>query len=47
MSKERIYETDLIRTGSLDDGTKIYKGYGRAHAISTEGKPTIVGSSDP
>jgi len=47
MSKEHIYETDLIWTGNLGNGTKTYKGYSRAHEISIEGKPVIVGSSDP
>lgn len=47
MSKEHIYKTDLVWTGNTGDGTKTYKGYSRAHEISIEGKPTIVGSSDP
>jgi len=46
MSKEHIYETDLIWTGNLGNGTETYKGYSRAHEISIEGKPIIVGSSD-
>lgn len=47
MSKEHIYNTDLVWTGNTGDGTKTYKGYSRAHEISIEGKPKIVGSSDP
>lgn len=47
MSKEHIYKTSLVWTGNTGDGTKTYKGYSRAHEISIEGKPTIVGSSDP
>ncbi len=47
MSREHIYNTNLIWTGNLGDGTKTYKGYSRAHEISIEGKPVIVGSSDP
>lgn len=47
MSKEHIYETNLVWTGNLGDGTKTYKGYSRSHEISIEGKPMIVGSSDP
>ena len=47
MSKEHIYETALVWTGNLGDGTKAYKGYSRAHEISIAGKPIIVGSSDP
>ncbi len=47
MSQEHIYETDLVWTGNLGDGTRSYKGYSRAHEISIAGKPVIVGSSDP
>lgn len=47
MSKEHIYNTDLVWTGNLGNGTRNYKGYSRAHEISVEGKPKIVGSSDP
>lgn len=47
MSKEHVYRTSLVWTGNLGGGTKTYTGYSRAHEISIEGKPTIVGSSDP
>jgi organic hydroperoxide reductase OsmC/OhrA len=47
MSREHIYKTDLVWTGNTGDGTRRYKGYSRAHEISIQGKPTIVGSSDP
>lgn len=47
MSKEHIYQTDLVWKGNTGTGTKTYKGYSRAHEISIEGKPAIVGSSDP
>ncbi len=47
MSKEHIYKTELVWTGNLGDGTKNYKSYSRAHEISIEDKPVIVGSSDP
>lgn len=47
MPQEHIYQTDLIWTGNLGDGTRSYKGYSRAHQISIAGKPVIVGSSDP
>ena len=47
MSKEHIYETNLVWTGNLGTGTKTYQGYSRAHEISIAGKPVIVGSSDP
>ncbi len=47
MSKEHIYQTNLVWTGNLGDGTKTYRGYSRAHEILVAGKPIIVGSSDP
>ena len=47
MSQEHVYQTDLVWTGNLGDGTKTYTGYSRAHEISIEGKPVILGSSDP
>jgi len=47
MSKEHVYQTNLVWTGNLGAGTKTYTGYSRAHEISIAGKPVIVGSSDP
>ena len=47
MSKEHIYETDLVWTGNTGAGTRTYQGYSRSHEISAEGKPVIAGSSDP
>jgi organic hydroperoxide reductase OsmC/OhrA len=47
MSKEHTYKTKLVWTGNQGEGTKTYAGYSRSHEISIEGKPTIVGSSDP
>jgi organic hydroperoxide reductase OsmC/OhrA len=47
MPKEHIYQINLVWTGNQGTGTKTYTGYSRAHEISIEGKPIIVGSSDP
>ena len=47
MPKEHIYQINLVWTGNQGTGTKTYTGYSRAHEISIEGKPVIVGSSDP
>jgi organic hydroperoxide reductase OsmC/OhrA len=47
MANEHVYKTNIIWTGNLGGGTKSYTGYSRAHEISIEGKPIIVGSSDP
>jgi len=41
------YETSLVWTGNLGEGTASYRGYARNHEISAEGKPVLPGSSDP
>jgi organic hydroperoxide reductase OsmC/OhrA len=41
------YAATVEWTGNLGKGTGSYRAYSRDHAISVEGKPTIVGSSDP
>lgn len=47
MSKLHTYHTTTRWTGAGDEGTKNYKSYGRDYALITEGKPDILGSSDP
>jgi organic hydroperoxide reductase OsmC/OhrA len=44
---EHHYQTTVTWTGNTGTGTKTYAGYARAHEISSPGKPTIRGSSDP
>ena len=34
-------------TGNTGQGTREYRGYERAHEYAIEGKPVILGSSDP
>jgi len=34
-------------TGNTGQGTRDYRGYERAHEYAIEGKPVILGSSDP
>jgi organic hydroperoxide reductase OsmC/OhrA len=41
------YEISVEWTGNTGAGTASYRGYERAHAIRAEGRPDIVGSSDP
>ncbi|NVJ69654.1 MAG: OsmC family protein [Alphaproteobacteria bacterium] len=41
------YHTRVAWTGAGDAGTKTYKSYSRDYTISTDGKPAILGSSDP
>ena len=45
--KLHTYEVRVEWTGNDGEGTKTYKGYRRDHAITSEGKPQIQGSSDP
>ncbi|MDQ1387060.1 MAG: hypothetical protein QOF56_514 [Acidobacteriaceae bacterium] len=45
--KQHNYEVQVKWTGNTGEGTKTYRGYGRDHTITAEGKPQILGSSDP
>ncbi len=45
--KEHGYTVNLKWTGNLGAGTKKYSGYSRDHEIQANGKPLILGSSDP
>lgn len=47
MTKEHHYNSKLIWTGNLGNGTKNYKAYDRSYTLQVEGKPLIEGSSDP
>ncbi|GLQ35251.1 peroxiredoxin [Amylibacter marinus] len=47
MSKTHSYQIKLEWVGNRGTGTKTYRGYGRDHIISAEGKPDILGSADP
>ena len=41
------YTVTITWTGNTGPGTKSYRSYERSHEITTLGKPTIPGSSDP
>jgi len=41
------YRVTVTWTGNRGDGTASFRGYGRDHAITAQGKPPIAGSSDP
>lgn len=41
------YHTDLRWTGNLGSGTSGYRAYSRNHEIRVDGKPMLLGSSDP
>ncbi len=49
MSKNQIhhYQTQVLWTGNLGQGTANYRAYARSHEILVDGKPLILGSSDP
>lgn len=45
--KQHTYEVRMQWTGNDGEGTRSYKSYRRDHTIVSEGKPEILGSSDP
>ncbi|MEV4439575.1 OsmC family protein [Streptomyces sp. NPDC049577] len=47
MAREHTYETTVTWTGNQGTGTATYRGYGRDHEIAAEGRPGLLGSSDP
>lgn len=47
MNREYQYTVDLNWTGNLGEGTSSYTSYTRNYEIKAEGKPILMGSSDP
>jgi organic hydroperoxide reductase OsmC/OhrA len=47
MRRSHHYEVAVTWTGNRGDGTATYRSYGREHEVVVEGKPLLVGSSDP
>jgi len=45
--KHHHYSTRVRWTGNTGTGTSDYRAYERSHVIEAEGKPAILGSSDP
>lgn len=45
--KSHAYSIHMRWTGNTGQGTRDYRGYERAHEYSVEGKPIVLGSSDP
>jgi organic hydroperoxide reductase OsmC/OhrA len=45
--KNHQYKATITWTGNLGQGTSTYRAYQRSHTINVEGKPEILGSSDP
>ncbi|RKE21744.1 OsmC family protein [Streptomyces sp. TLI_171] len=47
MALDHHYAIRVDWTGNLGTGTDHYRSYSRAHEVSAEGLPSILGSSDP
>lgn len=47
MSGQHTYTLSISWTGNRGTGTSDYRAYGREHEVTAEGRPTILGSSDP
>jgi organic hydroperoxide reductase OsmC/OhrA len=48
MGRKHTYRTTVRWTGNTGAGTGGgYRGYGRAHDVVVDGKPTLLGSADP
>lgn len=47
MERLHDYKLTVKWTGNNGTGTSTYTGYERSHSISIDGKPDILGSSDP
>jgi organic hydroperoxide reductase OsmC/OhrA len=47
MGRRHSYTVTVTWTGNTGTGTSGYRDYARSHEISSAGKPTIAGSSDP
>lgn len=45
--RDHHYTTTLTWTGNQGSGTSSYSSYARHYLVQTEGKPDILGSSDP
>jgi organic hydroperoxide reductase OsmC/OhrA len=45
--KDHHYDVQLEWTGNTSAGTTSYAGYQRAYVLRADGKPAIMGSSDP
>ena len=45
--REHRYQLSVTWTGNRGEGTRSYTAYSRDHEVSAEGKPALLGSSDP
>jgi organic hydroperoxide reductase OsmC/OhrA len=44
--KKHVYETRMVWTGNLGEGTTTYRSYKRNFTLTAPGKPELLGSSD-
>jgi organic hydroperoxide reductase OsmC/OhrA len=47
MARSHTYEVSVRWTGNDGSGTSGYRAYSRDHVLSSAGKPSVPGSSDP
>lgn len=47
MQRSHTYHTQVTWTGNRGTGTSGYRAYDRAHELSADGRPVILGSADP
>lgn len=47
MQRSHTYHTQVTWTGNRGTGTSGYRAYGRDHDLAADGRPVILGSSDP
>ena len=47
MSRSHHYAVDVTWTGNTGSGTSGYRDFERAHEVTADGKPVLLGSSDP
>lgn len=46
-AKKHRYEVTIAWTGNRGEGTARYRAYARDHEVMADGRPAILGSSDP
>jgi organic hydroperoxide reductase OsmC/OhrA len=47
LRREHRYRLTVTWTGNRGEGTRSYTAYSRDHEVGAEGKPALLGSSDP
>jgi organic hydroperoxide reductase OsmC/OhrA len=47
MPRTHQYDVHVAWTGNRGTGTSAYRAYSRDHVVTTEGRPALLGSSEP